>query len=181
MAKRPRVIDKDRGWREFRAKMESIKGAHVKVGVTAAIGKQDKESRDELTSKATTKAPTLVQVAWWNEFGAEDKKRPNWSIPERSFIRSTHDENRQKLIALKRRLAIRMTKGLSIKTALTLLGEWMQAKQVQKINRLRTPPNAPSTISRKKSSNPLVDIGQLKQSMRYQVVIPRAAKAMIVR
>lgn len=177
MAKRNRVIDRDRGWREFRNQMEAVKGAHVKIGVTASVGGALKEERGS-EGKSKAKAPTLAQVGWWNEFGAEDKAR-NWFIPERSFIRSTHDENRQKIRLFKRRLAKQIAKGMEIETALKILGEWMQAKQIQKIDRLRTPPNAPSTIRRKKSSNPLVDIGQMKQNIRYQVVIPRVAKAMI--
>ena len=42
--------------------------------------------------------------------------------------------------------------------------------KVQKYMRdLRTPPNAPSTIKRKGSSNPLIDTGALRQSVTYKV------------
>ena len=38
-----------------------------------------------------------------------------------------------------------------------------------KINRLGSPPNAPSTVRRKGSDNPLVDTGTMRESLRYVV------------
>ncbi len=170
MAKRALVIDRDRGWQKFKAQMAKVKGPHVKVGVTAAVGSEAKEERGEGDTKRRGPV-TVVQVAWWNEFGTK-------TIPARSFIRSTHDENRRRLMLMKRSLARKIAKGMAPRRALTVLGEFMKAKQIQKIDRLRTPPNAPGTIRRKRSSNPLVDFGQLKQSIQYEVVIPAGRKVM---
>jgi len=39
----------------------------------------------------------------------------------------------------------------------------------QYITDLRTPPNAPSTIAKKGSDNPLIDTGAMRQSVTYQV------------
>jgi hypothetical protein len=169
MAKRNRVIDRDRGWRKKRANAESVKGAHVKVGVIAALGEKPKEERgpSDIPQKADV---TVAEVAFWNEFGTK-------RVPARSFIRSTHDESRQKIARMKARLAKLIIDGkMDVKRALGILGEWMKARQIRKIDRLRTPPNEPSTIRQKKSSNPLVDLGQLKQSIDYEIVLRAGAK-----
>lgn len=168
MAVRARVIDRDRGWNEYRRRVAGAKGAYVKVGVTSSVGSQPKESRDP-----AGKGPlTLVQVAWFNEFGTMTAKGKT-HVPERSFIRSTHDEQREAIIRRKKGLVRQIGDGLSVRRALEILGTWMKGKIQAKIVSLRTPPNAPGTIKRKQSSNPLVDIGQLRQNIEYQVVVPK--------
>jgi hypothetical protein len=148
------VKDIDRGWKRIRAQLLKAGGAFTKVGV------QEGERRDDGTD--------LVTVAAVNEFGAPKKK-----IPERSFIRSTTDEQRQKVERMKRRILEGIADGtMTIKRGLGLLGEFMESKIKDKIVRLDTPPNAPSTIARKGSSNPLVDKGQLLQSIRHVEVLP---------
>jgi len=51
--------------------------------------------------------------------------------------------------------------------ALSEVGEWMTAKTKAKIRGLKSPPNAASTIKRKKSSNPLIDTGQMINSIQH--------------
>ncbi len=151
--------------REFLRRYPSARGAFVKVGVTADVGGEPKKQGTD--KPASGKKPlTLVEVAWFNEFGTKH-------IPERSFIRSTTDEQRSQLAQIKKRLAIEITAGRqTVASALAILGEWMQAQIQQKITRLSEPPNAPSTVARKGSRNPLIDTGQLRQSIRYQVTVP---------
>jgi len=52
---------------------------------------------------------------------------------------------------------------------LNTLGVVAVAKVQKYMNDLKTPPNAPSTIAKKGSSNPLIDTGALKQSVTYKV------------
>jgi hypothetical protein len=169
MAKRQRVIDRDRGWAKYRRHMESAKGAYVKVGVIAELGIKPKQERGVAGVVKNSEDKSVVDVAFWNEFGTK-------RIPSRSFIRSTHDEQRQRLRSVKRKLGRQIANGMPVDVALGVLGEWMKTKQIQKIDRLRTPPNKPATIKRKGSSNPLVDIGQMKQSIHYQISIPRGMR-----
>jgi hypothetical protein len=121
---------------------------------------QEGERRDDGTD--------LVTVAAVNEFGAPKKK-----IPERSFIRSATDEQRPKVERMKRRILEKLVDRTSnIRIELGELGAWMKAQIQNKIVRLKMPPNAPSTIAKKGSENPLVDKGQLHQSIRHVEVIP---------
>lgn len=62
-----------------------------------------------------------------------------------------------------------VTNGEPIKQALERVGV-VAVGMVQKyMTELRTPPNAPSTIKAKGSSNPLIDSGALRQSVTYKV------------
>ena len=49
------------------------------------------------------------------------------------------------------------------------LGELVKGEVQRRIAELKTPPNAPATIARKGSSNPLIDKGVLRASATYKV------------
>lgn len=57
----------------------------------------------------------------------------------------------------------------SLNDTLNVVGVIAEAKVKQFMVDLRTPPNAPSTIARKGSSNPLVDTGSLVGSVTYKI------------
>lgn len=106
---------------------------------------------------------TVAGIGFDHEFGTE-------IVPERSFMRSTLKEKKTEIIALQKKLLKKISEG-SMKTAkaLGLLGEVVADFISQKITTLKTPPNAPDTIAMKGSSNPLVDTGQLRNSITYEV------------
>lgn len=106
---------------------------------------------------------TVAEIGFANEFGTE-------TIPERSFIRSVTRGNKKEIIAMQKQLLKKITEGkLTTVTALGLLGEKIADMISQKIVTLKTPPNSPETIRRKGTSNPLVQTGQLKNSITYEV------------
>ena len=171
MAKRNRVKDVDRGWEALKRRLPEIEGAHVKVGLPQGVGQEAKKVRGEEGEQVS--GVTVAMVGWWNEFGTR-KKDGRQHVPERSFIRSTHDEQRPKLKKIIRFLTLQLISGeISIRTGLARLGEFMKAKIQAKIVALDSPPNAPSTVAKKGSDNPLVDIGQMNQSITYEISIPK--------
>jgi len=106
---------------------------------------------------------SVAEVATFNEFGTE-------TIPERSFIRSTVDQNFNNYLERSRKLQSKVIlQELSVKEALSVLGESIQSDIIKTINAGVDPENDPKTIERKGSSTPLIDTGQLKQSIRYKV------------
>lgn len=146
------VRDIDRGWKRIRRQLTKFDGAAVIVGIQS-----DEPPRAGGTSMA------LVAAA--NEFGTDDGH-----VPERSFLRSTMDENRTRYFRLARDLHDDVIRGkIRIWPALSRIGQKAQADVQKKIVDLRDPPNAPSTIARKGSSNPLIDTGAMRQSIRYVV------------
>lgn len=92
-------------------------------------------------------------------------------IPERSYIRSTIDENEKKYLDdIAKKLSVQIIDGNIDKyTALTIMGQKIESDIKSKIISLQSPANAPSTIRKKGSSNPLVDTGLLGGSIRYVV------------
>lgn len=54
--------------------------------------------------------------------------------------------------------------------ALNMVGNIAVGKVQQYMTELQDPPNAPSTIKNKGSSNPLIDTGALRQSVTYSIV-----------
>ena len=104
-----------------------------------------------------------VQIATWNEFG-------NSRIPERSFFRNAMQENKGAYRSLNRSEAKKIMRGQGdMRRALQRLGLLAQGHVQQSIVDLRSPPNAASTIAKKGSSNPLVDEGQLRQSVTFMI------------
>ena len=56
-----------------------------------------------------------------------------------------------------------------IDNALEIIGQIAVGKVQQYMTDLQSPANAPSTIARKGSSNPLIDTGALRQSVTYSI------------
>jgi hypothetical protein len=159
-----KLMERDRGWRELRRKViESARGKHVLVGVQGAKARAPHPGSKKLT---------VGDVATINEFGAEITL-PNGKtviIPERSFIRATFDQHGD---ALQRRAsmigkAILLTK-VTPTQGLNLLGLHAVGLVQQRMAAGVPPPNAPSTIKRKKSSKPLIDKGQLRGAITHEV------------
>lgn len=151
MPSKSRVIVRDKGFKKLQRELKGASKSYTHVGVHK--GEQTLDGVD------------LVSIAIANELGTD-------RIPERSFLRSTFDEQHRKLKVLgKKQYELVLEGKQSIQKALGLIGEYFQAQVVKKINDLRDPPNAPSTIEKKGSDNPLVDSGQLKQSIRHVEVI----------
>ena len=127
--------------------------------------------------------PMLV-IAAANEFGAKIPKRQarfeglddenpeKWIIiPERSYLRAWFDENVDVLQATMERLIGQVVEGkISGRAALETIGGYVATHVQAYMVDLKTPPNAPSTIARKGSSNPLIDTGQLKDAITWRVV-----------
>lgn len=106
-----------------------------------------------------------AEIGFVHEFGSSDGR-----IPERSFIRSTLKSDRKDIIKLTKALLKKVLSGaMPLNQALGLMGIDAADRISQKIVEIRTPPNSPQTIAKKGSSNPLVDTGQLKNSITHKV------------
>lgn len=145
--------DKDYGYEELSKRFKNGSGHQVKVGILRDSGKHDGSDL------------TVAHIAAIHEFGA-----PNANIPERSFMRATMDEKSSEIAALAKKLMRGVVEGKSSETtALGLLGAFIQSLFRAKINSGLKPPLKPATISRKGSSKPLIDTGQLINSIDFEV------------
>jgi len=102
---------------------------------------------------------SVISVGVKHEFGS-----PAEHIPERSFLRSTVKEKREKYTALMPKLLAKVWGGqISELEAFRLLGQQLEKDVKQKITDLKTPP------LKYRVGNPLVDTGHMRQSIRYEV------------
>ena len=144
------VVDKDLGYRDMFAEL-TAGDVSVFVGVRGGATYPDGTS--------------IVVVATVNEFGSADGR-----IPERSFLRSTMREQRGKYGRQLQADFGRLVDGkLTKRQVFARLGLVAVADVQRKIVALRQPPNAASTIARKRSSNPLIDESELLQSIDFVV------------
>lgn len=151
------IRDIDRGWRNFKLELGNIDKSFTKVGVQQGTIHKSKAGEVGLSD--------MVVIAAANEFGTR-------TIPSRPFMRRAFQRNLTKLNDL-----IGSTYGsvitgrLSTRRGLAIIGEFMTSEIKREITILRRPPNAPATIARKGSSNPLIDTGQLRASIAHVEVI----------
>jgi hypothetical protein len=149
----------------FRGELDKMKGSFSKVGFpedgTPDNGKK-KKNRESLQTMTE-----VAQIAAVQEFGA-----PSKNIPERSFVRSSFDENLPKLLKMRDREYLKIINQKStVERSLGLMGEFGVNKMRQKIRDTYSPKNADSTIARKESSHPLIDTAQMLQSIQHAETI----------
>lgn len=147
----------DRGWKKIVKISKQI--AHRKSHAKAGVLGTGTHKKGELS---------LVELALIHELGA-----PGAGIPERSFIRSSFEAHRPEYIALLKKFLPKVQSGqLSIVQVLGLIGAKMAADMKKGITTGAgiPPPLKPATIAAKGSSRPLLDTGQLVNSITYTVV-----------
>ena len=99
----------------------------------------------------------VAQVAYDNNYGN--------GVPIRPFFTNVVDGDKD----YQRIFEEYIKEGYPVIQALTFIGIEMQQDIQREIIDLRTPPNSPYTIAKKKSSNPLVDTGHMGDSVTYIV------------
>lgn len=93
------------------------------------------------------------------------------NIPERSFIRATFDEKNDEWMAfLESQIEKVCELEIEAKTVFERLGARIVADIQRQMTDMRSPRNAPLTISNKGSSNPLIDTGELRRHVTWKVV-----------
>jgi hypothetical protein len=144
-------IVKDYGYRETLALFRKL-GIELDVGVFGPKAEERHKDSDA----------TVGEIAVYHEFGL--------GVPERSFIRAWFEQNSRTVIDDMRAGLIRVLKReLTPEQLADLLGQkyvgQIQARMAAGI----PPPLAESTIARKGSSIPLIDTGQLRSAVTYEV------------
>lgn len=153
------VKDIDLGWENYQKELKKFKSASVLVGFqTGSVTKT--EVKGERIKKGGLSMPEIASA---NEFGTK-------TIPARPFMRTSFDENFQKINKLINQQYDKVIgEKLTADEALTGIGVTMVGLIQLKINQIYSPPNSPSTIAKKGSSKPLIDFGQMIQSVREKV------------
>lgn len=150
---------------KVRTAFGKVDGSHVKVGVCQNDNKEYELKEGE--ERSPDGPLTLAEIGAIHEFGA-----PNAGIPERSFIRAGVQDRMVTIRSMFKTYAKKINKGeMTQQQALGLVGLQAQAGIQAKFTDGTLAPNAPSTIAAKGSSRPLIDTGQLRAAISYEIVI----------
>jgi hypothetical protein len=172
------VIDRDLGWSALKETLRSMRGgdSYAKIGL---LGEKAAAVEHQAEEKTTAEVMTNVVLAAIHEFGTEH-------VPERSFIRSTFDKNREEYLGIMRKLVPAIYEGkTSAQHVLNIIGmkmKWDMKNAILEGSGI-PPPLAPSTIKKKQKKGrwrktpakdaprPLVDTGRLVAAIDHAVVI----------
>jgi hypothetical protein len=144
------LTDKNTKWLKFVKTLPEIEKKEVAIGVQA-------DAVDEETGEY------IAVRALYNELGTD-------RIPARPFISSTSDERRNDWWEKFEQGLNKALYGNASNDAPFELSGLLAQRDIQnKIRDIKTPPLAQSTIDLKGSSDPLIDTGQMRQSVRYEV------------
>lgn len=130
--------------------LEELEGKEVEIGFIAG-----QDSEEDGTD--------VAEVAGINEFGTS-------TIPSRPFLRNSFDNHQDEINSFCDNLSGKMLSGqIEISQGLKLLGEEQRNHVIDEIRTGDFVENAPATIAKKKSSHPLIDTGQMMQSVHRLV------------
>jgi hypothetical protein len=167
----PRVsyTDRDLGMNDILKAIKSLSHYAVKVGIPEKTGKQKGKKRvaaADGTTAIVDSDVTVAEYATWNEEGTKDGR-----IPARSFVKGWADARRKQIPIVQARLIAQMIDGkLTPEKAIRRLGEY-GSKGIQSYMRTGNfKENAKSTVAKKGSSIPLMDIGTMKGAVTFEVV-----------
>ncbi len=146
-----RITDRDRGYKKRMRALDKLKdGASITVGI---------HENDGAGAHGDT---TIADVGAFHEFGTDD-------IPERSFVRGWYDEEKSENDKLIKQAATRVATGKSEpQQALDQAGAVMAGNMRARIRGGINPPLDDSTVDKKGPSTPLIDTGQLIQSITWK-------------
>ncbi len=152
------VVFDDRVLQGILRHVKRMDRAHVKVGVLASKGGDAKHEGSDFS---------LIELMAVHEYGSADGHIPD-RAPMRLTFETTQEDFAQFIAKLARAVVMNQ---MSLVKALTLLG----MKGVAEIKKTITqsdlpPPLKAATIARKGSDRPLVDTGQLINSIQYEVI-----------
>lgn len=178
------VKDIDRGWAKAKKSIALLDRSYVKVGLpeNGTVNPPEFSEGDvpglvdfslnfaKANISVEDLFPTmsdLVKIGAANEFGAPKRK-----IPERPFMRQSFDKNKLKILKVKDVLYTRVLRGqATTEKALGILGLAFTRLIQKEIRGGNFKKNAQSTIDKKGSSVPLIDNGQLINSIQHVVTL----------
>lgn len=143
---------------ELLKRIERVMNTSFEIGVLQDGEGGKKHSDDEPI--------TVLHIANIHEFG----HKPS-GIPSRSFVRKTFDTKENDIgDEVEKAVMLYLEDKISYDSAMDMIGTKLVDFVKRTLVDLKTPPNHPLTIARKKSSNPLIDTGRLLDSIEYKVV-----------
>jgi hypothetical protein len=159
------VIIVDKGYAGIEKRALALNDAHSRCGFP--VGTSPKSP----TQTGSGRTPfhdmlDLVQVVIWNEFGTMKNGKPK--IPERPAVRQAFDANLDDIIKFcSVNYDLYSLGQIKVDELLNRIGLYMVSLIKNSIRDFDTPPNAAYTEWKKGFNNPLIDTGQMIQSVQH--------------
>ena len=159
----------DRAMADLEKSLNDLKGKEIEIGVLGNDSELQMIAHVQEYGATITVTPKMR--AWFAYQGYPLKaSTTSIVIPERSFLRGGRDKNKGKITnKVKTMLPQALVGKVPINTFLEMIGEEYAGYIQKELRDLKSPPNSPMTVDKKKSSNPLVDTGRLMNSIRSEV------------
>ncbi|MBS5780231.1 hypothetical protein [Megamonas sp.] len=144
------VKDIDLGWEKIIKNMKTLDKKVLKVGIQEGDMSADGKN-------------TMAYIGSIHEYGAEH-------IPQRSFIRSTLDDNSSQIANLSGQLGAKIIEGKQTpEQALNLIGLKIAGMIQEKITDGNFTPLSPATVRAKGDNKPLIDTGRMRASIKHKL------------
>ena len=159
------VTLKDMGMNEIKRELMRLDGSYVQVGFYGNA------------SHKRGNGKTIAEIAFRNEYGDANNKWRGKSapIPSRPFMRQAFEKNVGKLKRNQKSYLKQVVAGnLSARDGLNALGATHEGDIKREIKSGGFEPNAPLTVALKtvrgkRGTTPLIDTGQMRQSVAHKV------------
>lgn len=140
----------------FLAEINNLKKLQVRVGFQRGKAKGKDHSGNETDVD-------MCDIAMFNELGTS-------TSPSRPFMRQSVDRNAEKINRFLKAQMQRMKNGqATAEDVMKAIGTFMKGLVQAEIRDGEFEPNAPSTVSKKGSSKPLIDTGHMRQSVNFVI------------
>ena len=153
---------------QFLKMLEELSTTHLEIGIFGDTGLGASSYMDESGNTVE-----LLIIATVHEFGTTIKLKNGGKIviPERSYLRSTFDNEKSKIVdKCDKLLESVINLKLPVEVFFQTIGEYIVGLVQGTLTDLKDPGLSDPTIKAKGSSNPLIDTGRLRQSITYKVV-----------
>lgn len=144
-------------YEKLKKRAERIARKHVAVGFP-----KGKLNAPHYEGDGNKPGPSIIDVAICNNFGI--------GVPKRDFMTPATQRWKDFCTEVVNSMKMEILEGkIDIDNVLNLVGQKGADIISEEIIRLREPPNSPETIARKKSSNPLVDSGDMSKAPVHEI------------
>lgn len=158
MSNTNRVIDIDKGWNRIQREFKEFKGAATVVGYPE--GESGTERHDEAKI-------SLAGLAAVHEYGSVAR-----NIPERPLQRQTFERTKKHIYkVILNEFSKVLANKVDVKKALSAVGEWYTGQMKNTIDTGNFVGLSEVTKARKGSSKPLIDTGQLRNSITHKEIL----------
>lgn len=154
-----KLVRDDNDLLEVIERIDTLRGTKIRFGILGSgLGGHKKKGKGNKL--------TVVEIAAVHEYGSSSV-----GIPERSFMRKTFDDKKDEINSTVDEFFGRYVMGeISYDAAVNGVGEFVKGLIQATIRDISSPALKAITIQLKGSSQPLVDSGQLLDSIEYEVV-----------